>query len=205
MTFNSIEEGKAYFEQQIANTSHAPTRQALQEAYNKFMKDWQAQQTQDKMGELSDNLLDFNSDFYKQYQSYLQKTVGGVGANSLLTPLMAGGTGYAGGQAIASERASGLNRERQDKINTGVREFALGNIGLGGNLLGQQGNLQLGYAELAEKKRQYEDQNSGLSQLFGALGSGAGLLFGGAGMASGVGGYGNGYTSNSSPLSPAGR
>jgi hypothetical protein len=141
-----------------------------------YDEEYKGQQTVDKMGGLSDKLLDFNSDFYKQYGNYLQKTTPGIGVNSLLAPLMAGGTGYAGGQAIAAKKAETFGKERQDKINTGVQSFALGNIGTGANLLGNQGNLQLGYAELNEKKREYEDQNSGWNQFWGMLGQGTAFL-----------------------------
>ena len=105
-----------------------------------YGEEYKGVQTQDKMGDLSDSLLDPNSKFYQQYASYLQKTTPGIGANTLLSPLMAGGTGYAGGQAIANQKLQGLAGQRQDKINTGVQGFALGNVGLGANLLGQQAN-----------------------------------------------------------------
>ena len=62
-----------------------------------------------KMGNLSDSLLDPKSKFYQQYASYLQKTTPGIGANTLLAPLMAGGPGYAGGQAIAQQKLLGLS------------------------------------------------------------------------------------------------
>lgn len=208
MNFNSFDEGKAYYEKIIASTTHEPTKRAFQQAYDKFLTEGKEQQTQDKMGQLSDNLLNFNSDFYKQYASYLQKNVGGVGANSLLAPLMAGGAGYAGGQAIAGARAKDLLAQRQDKVNTGVQGFALGNINTGANLLGQQGNLQLGYANLAENQRQYNDQNSGFNKFFSTIGQGFAMFnpFGGGGGASspsGVNGYG--YSGNSASSNPSQR
>ena len=197
MNFNSYEEAVAWFEQQIASTPEGLGKEALIKQFGQLQEKYQAQTTQDKMGNLSDSLLDPSSKFYQQYASYLQKTMPGIGTNTLLAPLMAGGTGYAGGQAIASKKATGFARERQDNINKGVQGFALGNINVGANLLGQQGNLQLGNAQLNEQKRQYDDQSSsaGWSQLFSALGAGAGMLIGGpAGASAGaaVGGYAGG-------------
>lgn len=145
------------------------------------------------------NLTNFNSPMYQQYASYLQKNTPGIGVNSLLAPLMAGGTGYAGGQNIANQQLAGLNKERQDKINTGVQGFALGNINLTGNLLGQRANLQLGYDELKFKKEQEDNANSPWKAIGGLLGNALPMvanLFGaplgstGASGASPVGGYG---------------
>ena len=67
-----------------------------------------------KMGDLSSQLTDFQSPLYQQYASYLQKTTPGIGVNSMLAPLMAGGTGYAGGQAIANQKVSALSKKRSD-------------------------------------------------------------------------------------------
>ena len=211
MDTEKLKQDLASIESTLANPDISDrTRQAAEDIRRQIQAKLEQNQTTDKIGNLSDNLLNFNSDFYKQYASYLQKNVGGVGANSLLAPLMAGGAGYAGGQAIAGARAKDLSAQRQDKVNTGVQGFALGNINTGANLLGQQGNLQLGYANLAENQRQYNDQNSGWNKFFSALGTGTGLLTnyltgGMSGMASGVGGYGGGYSSNSNPASPTGR
>jgi hypothetical protein len=165
-----------------------------------YDEEYKGQQTVDKMGDLSSQLLDPNSKFYQSYANYLQKTTPGIGANTLLAPLMAGGVGYAGGQAIANKKMETLSTQRQDKINTGVQGFALQNIGTGAGLLGQQGNLGLGWANLQEQKRQYDDQNSGLNGFFGMLGQGFAMLNpfdsngGGGGTAtknnSGVQGYG---------------
>lgn len=155
-------------------------------------------QSSSKMFNLSDKLLNFNSDYYKQYASYLQKTSPQMGVNTLLAPLMAGGTGYAGGQAIANQKMQEFIRQRQDKINTGVQGFALGNLNVGANLLGQQGQLGLGYANLNEQQREFDEQNSGWNKLFGVSGSAAGSFLpglfgggnGGGGFGSGVSGYG---------------
>lgn len=173
---------------QIARDALTKTKSQAEQALSQHS-------TTQGMGDLSKNLLDFNSQLYKDYSSYLQKNVSGIGVNTLLAPLMAGGTGYAGGMAMAGQQAKELARERQDKINAGVQGFALGNINLGANLLGQKGSLQLGYAELNEQRRQYNDQNSGWNQFFKMLGSGTGLLAssltgGSSGAGQAVAGYG---------------
>ena len=202
MNFNSYEEAVAWFEQQIASRPEGLEKDALIKQFGQLQEKYQAQNTQDKMGNLSDSLLDPSSKFYQQYASYLQKATPGIGTNTLLAPLMAGGTGYVGGQAIASKKATGFARERQENINKGVQGFALGNINLGANLLGQQGQLQLGNAQLNENKRQYDDQNSGFNQFFKMLGMGAGFLPGlGGGGAGGVGGYNTGGAS-ATPQNP---
>ena len=206
MADQTYEQLMAQLDEEIARTKHIPTRNQLIARKGEIQKQYQQQSTVNQMGELSSQLLDPTSKFYQQYASYLQKATPGIGTNTLLAPLMAGGSGYAGGQAIASQKATGFARERQDSINKGVQGFAMGNINVGANLLGNQGNLQLGYANLAEQQRQYNDQNSGWNQFFGMLGSGAGLLSGGllggggASSPSGVNGYG--YSGNSAPANP---
>jgi len=140
------------------------------------------------------NMTDFNSPLYQQYAQYLQKTTQGIGVNSLLAPLMAGGAGYAGGQAIASQQAQGMNKQRQDKINTGVQQFAVGNQQ---NVLGQLGQLGGSFATTLNRNAmdaQTAAQNNPFNQLGGMLGSFAGLLnpFGGSASKMGaqpVGGY----------------
>jgi len=123
--------------------------------------------------------------------------------NSLLAPLMAGGAGYAGGQAIANQKAMGWERQRQDKINTGVQDFALG---LQGQVLGQLGQLGDSFTTSRTQSMQqgeYDSAKSPLSQIGGVLGQGFGMfgnsllgLLGGGGSkaigASTVGGYSGG-------------
>ena len=176
MDLEKLKQFIAQLDEQIAKAPNDFVKNTLQKTKNNAQAALDQYSTVDKMGNLSDSLLNPNSQFYQNYASYLQKTQGGIGVNSLLAPLMAGGTGYAGGQAIAQQQSQGLMRERQDKINTSVQQFALGNINTGANLLGQQGNLQLGYANLNEQKRQYDDQNSGWNKFFSMLGTGAGYL-----------------------------
>lgn len=178
MDLEKLKQFIAQLDEQIAKAPNDFVKNTLQKTKNNAQAALDQYSTVDKMGNLSDSLLNPNSQFYQNYASYLQKTQGGIGVNSLLAPLMAGGTGYAGGQAIAQQQSQGLMRERQDKINTSVQQFALGNINTGANLLGQQGNLQLGYANLNEQKRQYDDSQSGSlwKTLGGLLGAGLGTL-----------------------------
>jgi len=115
------------------------------------------------------NLTDMNSPMYQQYAKYLQKSTPGIGANTLLAPLMAGGASYGGAQAIASQRATAMAGQRQDKIQTGVQGFASAMQGQAGGMIGQlQGNL-MNQQGLAEQRRQSNETPWG--QIGGALGS----------------------------------
>ena len=177
MTDQELKDHIAKLDKQIAEAPDGMAKDLLV----KMRESLTRSSTINAMGNLSSQLLDPTSKFYQQYASYLQKATPGIGTNTLLAPLMAGGTGYAGGQAIASQKATGFARERQDSVNKGVQGFAMGNINVGANLLGNQGNLQLGYANLAEQQRQYNDQNSGWNQFFGTLGQGCRFIMGGGG------------------------
>lgn len=189
MDYENIEQAIAAIKEKMASAPNEMIRRAYQDQLGKLYEAQRTQTPYDKMGGLSDDLLNFNSDFYKQYQSYLQKTMGGTGANSLLAPLMAGGVSYAGGQNLVAAKQKELAGQRQDKVNTGVQGFALQNIGMGGNLLGQQGGLGMQMNQLSEQRRQYDDQNSGWNKLFGVLGQGMGFLPGLLGGGGNVGGY----------------
>ena len=128
-----------------------------------------------------ENITDFNSPLYQQYAQYLQKTMPGIGANTLLAPLMAGGVGYAGGQAIAQQRLASMSGQRQDKINTGVQQFAGGLQSQVMPQLGQIGNSFANTISRASQENQFNQQNSGWGMLGNVVGSVAGLLnpFGG--------------------------
>jgi len=208
MDEEKFKEALASLDRQLANPNLPPqAREALKNMRTQMVSDSKALlpasqvgDVGDKMGDLSQSLLDPNSKFYQEYASYLQKTMPGIGSNTLLSPLMAGGTGYAGGQTIANQKLQSLSGQRQDKVNTGVQGFALGNIGLGAGLLGQQAGaygqqaqLGQGFLNYKEGQRQYDDQSSGWNQFFNMLGQGAGLLnpFGGGGNNAQVAGYGN--------------
>jgi len=102
------------------------------------------------------NMTDFNSPLYQKYASYLQKTTPGIGANSLLAPLMAGGTGYAGGQAIAKKRMETFSKERQDKINTGVEGFGLN---MQQNILSQLGQIGGSFAHTMDRTAEIDQAN----------------------------------------------
>lgn len=192
----------------IINIPDAPTQQGLGNSYLNIgnanpqnYEEWQGLIRQLGFSNL-ENITDFNSPLYQQYQQYLQKTMGGIGVNSLLAPLMAGGAGYAGGQAIANQKAMGWERQRQDKINTGVQDFALGLQGQVLNQLGQLGDSFSTSRTQSMQQGEYDSAKSPLSQIGGVLGTGLGMfgnsllgLLGGGGnraSASTVGGYGGG-------------
>lgn len=146
-----------------------------------------------------ENMTNFQSPLYQQYAQYLQKAQGGVGVNSLLAPLMAGGSGYAGGQAIASQKAAEMGRERQDKINTGVQGFAMN---MQNNVMGQLGQIGGSFNNTLNRglmQGQEDAANSPWKTVGGLLGAGLGTLIApgigtsiGASMGSTVGGYGGG-------------
>lgn len=142
-----------------------------------------------------ENITDFNSPLYQQYAQYLQKTTPGIGVNSLLAPLMAGGAGYAGGQAIANQKLQGMSRERQDKINTGVQGFAGGLQNQVMSQLGQIGSSFQNTAARVSQEDMFNQQNSGWGLVGQVVGGLTGMfnpmnLFGGG--ASGYGGYNSG-------------
>jgi len=151
-----------------------------------------------------DNIANFNSPLYQQYASYLQKTTPGVGVNSLLAPLMAGGVSYAGGQNIATARANEMNRGRQDKVNAGVQGFALNMQNqilpqlsqIGGSFESQRNfNLQQQQTDAANSPwNQIGSTLGGLAGMFlpGLIGMGGGMAgaAGGGGASAAVGGYG---------------
>ena len=119
-----------------------------------------------------ENITDFNSPLYQEYAKYLQKTTPGIGVNSLLAPLMAGGAGYAGGQAIANQKLQGMSRERQDKINTGVQGFA-GNMQ--NQVMGQLGQIGGSFQNTANRVSQedmFNQQNSGWGAVGNVVGQG---------------------------------
>jgi len=137
-----------------------------------------------------ENMTNFQSPLYQQYAQYLQKTQGGIGVNSLLAPLMAGGSGYAGGQAIASQKASEMGRERQDKINTGVQGFAMN---MQNNVMGQLGQIGSSFNNTLNRnaiEAQQDAANSPWGTVGGVLGGIGGFLLGGP--AGAVAGYGMG-------------
>ena len=163
------------------NAPNDVMRKAILEAIEKYKQTKEVTSPFGKMGDLSEQLLDFNSPIYQQYSQFLQKNTPQIGVNTLLAPLLAGGASYGGSQAIAGKRAQAMAGQRQDAIQTGVQGFALGNIGQGANLLGQQGNMGMGFLNLGEQQRQFDQSNSP----WGAIG---GLLGGALGMFGGFGG-----------------
>jgi hypothetical protein len=151
-----------------------------------------------------ENITDFQSPLYQEYAKYLQKTMPGIGVNSLLAPLMAGGVGYAGGQNIANQKLQGMNRERQDKINTGVQGFASSMQSQVMPQLGQIGNSFQNTMQRVSQEDMFNQQNSGWGLVGQTVGGLAGMfnpmsLFGGGG-ASGYGGYNSGGATAQKPV-----
>jgi len=121
-----------------------------------------------------DNVTDFNSPMYQQYRGMLQKTTPGMGLNTLLGMAMSSGTGYAGGQGIANQKAMQFNKQRNDSINNGVGQFTTNMQSQAQGLLGQIGGS---FAATADRKVAQE-QADAASSPWGAIGSGIGGLLG---------------------------
>lgn len=135
--------------------------------------DWEGFVRQLNFSQL-DNVTDFNSPMYQQYRGMLQKTTPGMGLNTLLGMAMSSGTGYAGGQGIANQKAMQFNKQRNDSINNGVGQFTTNMQSQAQGLLGQIGGS---FAATADRKLQQE-QLDAASSPWGAIGSGIGGLLG---------------------------
>lgn len=123
-----------------------------------------------------ENITDFNSPLYQEYAKYLQKTSPQMGVNSLLAPLMAGGMSYAGGQNIVAEKQKEFAGQRQDKINTGVQQFAGGLQSQVMPQLGQIGGSFQNTMNRVSQEDMFNAQNSGLGLVGNVLGQGMGML-----------------------------
>ena len=144
------------------------------------------------------NITDFNSPLYQQYQSYLQKATPGIGVNTLLAPLLAGGASYGGSQKIASERMKAMQGQRSDAINQNVQGFALGLQNQVNPLLSQIGGSFFQSRQLDQQDAARRDANNpwaSIGSLIGGIGGnllapGIGGMLGSqlGGMAGGVGG-----------------
>lgn len=124
-----------------------------------FGKEYEAYQLEEKTNKRYDEITNFGSDYYKQFQSYLEKLNPQISANSLLAPLTGSGFNYGTSQKIATERSQQMNTKRTEAISKGVQEFAIGSQGQAGGLLQMLfGNNQF-QQELAEKKRQFDESS----------------------------------------------
>lgn len=148
--------------------------------------DYSQQQTQN----YGNQLIDFNSPLYQQFQSYLQSVTPGIGVNTLMSPLLASGASGDSAKNIANIRAGDLAQKRNESINQSVQSFALGNLSQIPGLLGQfSGNLQ-NQQNLTLQNDLRRDANSplsGLGSLLGLVGNfipglGSGGVSGGGGM-----------------------
>lgn len=129
--------------------------------------DYAQQQTQN----YGNQLMDFNSPLYQQFQSYLQSVTPGIGTNTLMSPLLASGASGASAGNIAGVRAQDLAQKRNEGIKQGVQEFALGNLGQIPGLLGQfSGNLR-GQQQITYQNDLRNDANNGWNQIGGFLGN----------------------------------
>lgn len=149
-----------------------------------------------------ENVTDMNSPLYQQYMKMLQKTMPGMGLNTLLGMAMAGGTGYAGGQGIAQQKAMQFNKQRNDAMGTNLGQFQTNMQGQAQGLLGSINNSFQNTMARVSQEDMFNAQNSGIGAVTNAIGSigslvaapftGGASLLGLAGMAgggSGTAGY----------------
>ncbi len=146
--------------------------------------------SQQQVQNYGNQLMDFNSPLYQQFQSYLQSVTPGIGVNTLMSPLLASGASGDSAKNIANIRAGDLAQKRNESINQSVQSFALGNLSQIPGLLGQfSGNLQ-NQQNLTLQNDLRRDANSplsGLGSLLGLVGNfipglGSGGVSGGGGM-----------------------
>lgn len=134
--------------------------------------DYIQQQTQN----FGNQLFDFNSPLYQQFQSYLQKVTPGIGTNTLIAPLLASGASGDTSKNIANVRAQDLAQKRNEGINQTTQQFALGNLGQIPGLLGQfSGNLQNQQQQTYQNDLR-NDANNGWNQVGGLVGNLAGMF-----------------------------
>jgi len=143
---------------------------------------WQAQK---QLQERYKDVTNFGSPLYQQYRSFLEKATPQIGTNTLLAPLMAGGGNFGASQVQANALRDELGKERTDAINTGTQGFALGMQGQAGGLLGQFQQGAQFTAEMAQRKKEFEESNE--AGIFDYLSAGLPIL-GSIGLAPFTGG-----------------
>lgn len=127
-------------------------------------------------GRFANQLGNFNSSFYQQYASYLNKAIPGVGTNAFLPTLTSGGGNYAGGMSQALKLKENAMRGRQDAMNTGIQGFASSNVGQITNLLGLQGDVSTSaYATKTQKEIADSQQGGWLDALGSIVGTVGGI------------------------------
>ena len=128
-------------------------------------------------GRAINQFSDFNSPFYQQYASYLNKAIPGVGTNDFLPTLASGGGNYGGSMAQALALKGNATRKRQDLINTGVGAFASQNVSMISQLLGIQGNVAgLDWQGQTQRDISSEQQGGALDFLAAPTGAFAGAF-----------------------------
>ena len=134
------------------------------------------------------DITDFQSPLYSQYRKFLQSSTPQFGLNSLLAPLMAGNVDYGTAQKLGSMRSQEMNAQRNEGINRGVQEFALGMQGQAGGMLGQMSGNYSNIMNYWENQRQFnaqldqrksEEKSGFLNSLLSIPSGIAGNLFGG--------------------------
>ena len=184
-----------------------PSAHLTDDQINNYYNQWKAnldQETlQGKVDARYNEVTDFNSPLYQNFRSYAQKSTPGIGVNSLIAPLKAGGLSTTGAKNIASSRMQELQTGRNEQISNAVTQFALGQQGQATGLLGLFSNnqnnynqLQLQYAQLGEQQRQFNESqptffDSLLNIVGGIAGQGTGNLMSGKSFFGG--GNGNNY------------
>lgn len=142
---------------------------------------------EEKANQRYEDITNFNSDYYKNFKNYLDRLIPEVSPDSLLAPLTAGGFSYGTSQKLATERAEAINTKRGEKISQTVQEFAIGSQGQAGGLLNSLLSNQQFMAELAEKRRQFDESSpnflDSILNIVGNIGGlGVGNLFSGKGF-----------------------
>lgn len=136
-----------------------------------------------------ENMTDFQSPLYQGYAQFLQKTTPGIGANTLLGSLIAGGNGFAGGMNIANQKAMDFARERQDAINNSTLGFFNNNQQ---SVMGQLGQIGGSFQATADRVTQQDIANQANSP-WNMVGNAVGGLIG---LANPLGGGSMGYNNN---------
>ncbi len=145
-----------------------------------FYENKKQAETQNRLDQRYSDITGFNSPYYQEYRKFLQDSTPQLGVNSLISPLLAGGAGFSGAQKIAQERAQSFTQQRQQGINQGVQNFALGSQSQGNSILGMDLQNKQFYAGLNEQKRQFnESQPTFWDSMLNVVGGVGGSLLGG--------------------------
>lgn len=187
---------------------------------------WQEKIT-DYLGSLVDpvrkrynELTDFNSALYGEYEKYLEGFLPNITPNQLLASPMAAGYSSGTSQKLAVERSQQLNTQRGEQVNRGVQEFALGAQGQANQVLNTMVQQSQFLASLREQQRQFnidQENQPGFGESLLNIGANIGGFVLGNTIAPGIGGFigsglanaatsprGNAATSPNSPRGTSG-